>query len=708
MTARAENAMIESIPEPRRADVEGLSPDLELALARFRLLATLRLGWLEKLWSEEGAPSTRAAISHGEIEANLADRDSPQAESAWLGQDDSARGYSEALARIEQSLANDQTSRLAQIKTLFGLSVEESDLLQACVAVALDPSLARVCAYLQDHTGRAYVTEDLAARLFHYGRSSVWRAESALFRWELVSIKDMGAGEPRALACDLQIRDWLRGEHALDESLVGIARLHEPQAPLPSWPVRESVEFTNRTIHAESPDRLRFIISGARGSGRRTLAATISASLGLPLLVIEADQVDDAAWPRVFVRAQRHAYLERRALAWIGESLSRRPWAPGVPMFPLQFVICEPGHEPPPISELVERKVKMPALSIEERKQLWRDYIPASNEWPREELEALASSYRVHVGDIADAARARVAGTQEAVARVRLSARTRLGNLAQLLECPFDWDDLVVPAPMRETLQDIVFEARTRAAFWEQAHAQRMFPQGRGLMALMSGPPGTGKTMAAQVIAASLKHDLFRIDLSSVVSKYVGETSQNLERILSRAADMDAVLLFDEADAMFSKRVNEVRDAQDKFANTDAAYLLQAIEAFPGIAILTTNQKHNIDPAFIRRLRFVIDFEKPNVAQRLEIWTRVIGGLAGSERAEAMLSDLKVLAENIELTGAQIKFAVLGAMFIARRAGQSLEMAHVLRGLERELAKEGRALGSRDRQRMLRQEDAKR
>lgn len=704
MTARAENATMESIPEPQLGATGELSPELELLLARFRLLATLRLGWLEKLWSEEGAPSTRSAISQGEIEANLADRDSPQAEATWREQNESSRRYSVALADAEASLSSDQTSRLAQINTLFGLSVEESDLLQACAAVALDPSLARVCAYLQDHTGRAYVTEDLAARLFHYGRSSVWSAESALFRWELVSTKDMGAGEPRALACDPQIRDWLAGEHSLDESLVGVAQIYEPQAPLSSWPVRESVEFINRTIHGESPDRLRFTISGAHGSGRRTLAATISASLGLPLLVIEADQIDDVAWPRVFVRAQRHAYLERRALAWIGESLSRKPWAPGVPMFPLQFIICDAGHELPPISGVVERKMKMTALSIEERKQLWRDYIPASNEWPQEDFDALASSYRVHVGDIADAARARVASAPEAVERVRLSARTRLGNLAQLLECPFGWDDLVVPAPLRETLRDIVFEARTRAAFWEQEHARRMFPQGRGLMALLGGPPGTGKTMAAQVIAASLNHDLFRIDLSSVVSKYVGETSQNLERILSRAADMDAVLLFDEADAMFSKRVNEVRDAQDKFANTDAAYLLQAIESFPGIAILTTNQKHNIDPAFIRRLRFVIDFEKPNAAQRLEIWTKVIAGLAGSERADAMLDDLKMLAESIEVTGAQIKFAVLGAMFIAKRAGQTLEMTHVLRGLERELAKEGRALGTRDRTRMLRQE----
>lgn len=699
MTARAKGATKKKPSRLRLATAERLSPELEMLLTRFRLLATLRLGWLEKLWGEEAAPSAKEPISRGEIETNLADRDSPAAESLWLEKDPWARRYLASLKKIERTIAGEQ-SRLVAINTIFGLSKEDSDLLQACLAVALDPSLARVCAYLQDHTGRAYMTEDLAARIFHYGRSSVWSEESPLFRWELISTKDMGSGEPRAITCDPYIRDWLAGRDRLDELLVEVARRCEPRSPIGSRSIQETVGFINRALQGDSPSRLRLTIIGARGSGRRTLAANISAAVGLPLLVIDADQTDERDWPRIFLRAQRQAYLERRAVGWIGESLSKRLW-PAVPFFPLQFVFCDVGQELPAISELVERTVKVPPLAIEEREQLWRQYIPGSSKWPKGDLDSLAQTYRVHVGDIADAARARVADSAEAVKRVRQSARARLGNLAQLLECPFGWDDLVVPDVLRETLKDIVFEVRSRGAFWEQDNARCMFPQGRGLMALFSGPPGTGKTMAAQVIAARLQQDLFRIDLSSVVSKYVGETSQNLEKILSRAADMDAVLLFDEADAMFSKRVNEVRDAQDKFANTDAAYLLQAIESFPGIAILATNQKHNIDPAFIRRLRFVLAFEPPNAAQRLAIWTKVIGGLEGPDQVAAMRDDLQSLADSIEVTGAQIKFAILGAIFIARRARKSLETAHLFRGLERELAKEGRALGGRDRKRML-------
>lgn len=212
--------------------------------------------------------------------------------------------------------------------------------------------------------------------------------------------------------------------------------------------------------------------------------------------------------------------------------------------------------------------------------------------------------------------------------------------------------------------------------------------------------------MAAQVIAAELDLDLFRIDLSAVVSKYVGETSQNLERIFSRARHMDLVLLFDEADALFGKRT-EIKDAHDRFANTDTDYLLQAIEDYPGVALLSTNNKGNVDPAFIRRLRYVLEFPKPDAAQRLVIWRRLAAELAGSERLPATDSNgktldanLQTLATGLELTGAQIKYAVLTALFASEREGKPLGLKHLLRGVDRELMKEGRVLSERDRERL--------
>jgi len=418
------------------------------------------------------------------------------------------------------------------------------------------------------------------------------------------------------------------------------------------------------------------------------------------LLVVNSDEIEERDWRRAYMLAQRHAYMERTAIAWYGDTLARRPWPASLPPFPIQFVIVETGAELQPLDGVTERRVRVPGLTVEERSALWRIHLAGSGEWQPEQLQGLAERYRVQPGDIVAASAAGVKSPEDAGLRVREESRGRLGNLAQLLRCSFTWDDLVVPAALREALEDIVYEANHRAAFWEDAAVNRLFPQGQGLMALLSGPPGTGKTMAAQVMAASLGYDLFRVDLAGVVSKWVGETSQNFDRILRRAADMHAIILFDESDAIFSKRT-DVHDAQDKFVNTDSAFLLQAIETYPGIALLATNQKSNIDPAFIRRLRYVLEFCKPDVAQRLEIWRKLVGGVAGEERRSALDPALRVLAESVDATGAQIKFATLGAVFAAKRDGSPIELRHLLRGLEREIAKEGRGLDQRERKRIL-------
>lgn len=676
--------------------------EAELVLARFRVLARRRTAWLQELWREEGERGGRLAVTHAEIAAHLADRDSPAAEAERLRSASEAAMWEEELAQIEVGLAESGPARLAHLAQVFGLSAAESDLLQCCLAVALDPSLARVCAYLQDHAGRPFVTEEFAARLYGHGRCGMWSASSPLFRYELIDVREGSAGEPRALLCDPQIRDWVLGRSGLDETLVGLAQVAAPCTPLASWPIGETAEFVQRVLDGNGPSRVRVRLSGARGSGRRTFAAVLCAQLGLPLLVIETDAIDDANWRRVFMRAQRHAYLQGCALAWTGESVSRRPWPHGLPPFPVQFVICEPGQELPPAPGVIERNVTLPVPATAEREALWLEHLPLSKTWPQKDLRELVEQHRFLPGDIASAGNSGAGDARQASRHARESSRAHLGQLAQRLECPFTPDDLVVSDHLREILRDIEFEARHRLPFWDRPEAQRLFPQGRGLLALFSGPPGTGKTMAAQVLAAGLDYDLYRINLATVVSKWVGETSQNLERILTRAAGMDAILLFDEADALFSKRASEVRDAQDRFANTDTAYLLQAIESYPGIALLTSNQKKVIDPAFLRRLRFVIEFPKPDVAQQEQLWYKAIEGLAGAKTLESCAPVLPMLARSVEATGAQIKNAVLGALFIAQREKVPLSPSQLLRGLEREISKEGRGLGPSERERILR------
>jgi hypothetical protein len=667
--------------------------DIQLAIDRFRLRARRRVAWVEHLWNQSRA-GDRDAVSAALAQV-LDDRDSPAEETAFLGSD-------RELSAIERELDSLQDSRLKRLSSTLGLSGADRDLFEACIAVALDPELGRVCGFLNGHPARTYVTEPVAARLYQLGRHGSWTAESAVYRWQLAHVSESGPAEPAGLRCDEQIREWLIGNETLDADLIGVVALQPILDPLRSWPLETTAAAAQAMVRRG--DRLQITVRGPSGSGRRSFAAVVAARLGLSLLTVSADQTEDARWRIAFERIQRHAFLEKSAIAWIGDSLTRRTWPSTTPAFPLEFVICELGQRVTALPDFVNRTVTIPALSATDRKRLWSAYIPEVAKWPENEFADLNERYRVTPGDIDAASKNPEHSAAEIRKSVQRSTRARLGGLATFLPCPFSWDDLVIDEGTRETLKDIAYEAAHRSAFWEQLSARRLFPQGRGLTALFSGPPGTGKTMSAQVIAAALRFDLARVDLAMVVSKFVGETSQNLEKIFRRARDSNTILLFDEADAVFAKRSDEIRTAQDRFANTDAAYLLQAIESYPGVALLSTNQKGNIDPAFFRRLRFVVDYLKPDAGQRLLIWRKIVGELLGEETLRVAAPALAKIAESVEVTGAQIKNAVLGAIFMCKRAGEPFGARHIARSLHRELSKHGRALGAREQERLSRHE----
>ena len=672
-------------------------PILELVLRRIQLRAKRRIAWLRKLWQEEGDSGGQLAVTHAEIDTYLENRDSQKAEFAWYASDDNANQLNQELVKIEAKIAAEKNSRFAKLHQTFELNQEESDLFQLCLAIKLDPSLARIYAYLHDHAARGYATEELALRLFGYGHNSLLKTDSSLLRWKFITEKEAAPGEPSLLKCDPFIAQWLLGHEGMDESLTAIAMYYLPKPPLKNWPVKSTTDYLKRMLK-EKTKRVRFSIVGPPGCGRRTFAAIICSKFKMRLFTIDSDLAEN--WYPVFVHAQRQALLDNCGIAWYGEKALRQTWSQRILNVPLQFMICEKSEKPIPGNGLIDSTIKMPEFSISEQQGLLKRFIPVSQTWNKEELNNLVAQHRMNIGDISALVERDVQLLSEASDVIRESARYKLGKLAQLLECPFEWDDLVLPKFLTEVLTDFVFEARERKQFWEKENARRLFPQGRGLIALFSGPSGTGKTMAAQVIAADLGLDLFRIDLSAVVSKYVGETSQNLERILSRAEHLDIVLLFDEADALFGKRT-EVKDAHDRFANTDTNYLLQAIENYGGIALLSSNKKENIDTAFIRRLRYVLEFPKPDAKQRKLIWTKVAGKLIKRKHLGKLKRDLAILANDVEMTGAQIKFVILSSLFIAKQDNKPLAMKHMMRGLDRELMKEGRTLSGRERERLI-------
>jgi hypothetical protein len=693
----------------RPASLDGSAPDALQAGAlaavnlRVRLLARRRLLWIEQLFS-----ANPDDIRGRDIGALLDDADDPATEAEFCAGFTDLNGE---IAANEDALEADTESRLATLRQTFALSPLDTDILHVCLAHAADPSLGRLFAYLHDDATRPYPTAQLIARLCGHGRFLRWSPSSALRRWRFVSDGTENASasgeldQTLPLTLDPLARDWLAGDDPLDPNLMRVTSPIPPLEPLPEWDVDTVASFAARSLSADrSLTVIAHVIAPPR-SGRRTFAANVAARMGMPLLYIDAARIAYEDWETVFIHAQRHAFMNRCALAWGlgGDLTAHRVWTNSIAHFPVQFIIREAGQPAATIPDAVETMIALPAPRYETRRALWEAVAPAARlTGGREALDDLAMRRSARVGDIAAAARVSAAqgGSVPAMAdALKQAQRDLLGDLAQPLESPFVWNDLVIHRTQREALLDFVHETRDRAAFWDNPDARRLFPQGRGLVALFSGVSGTGKTMAAQVVAADLGLDLYRIDLSTVVSKYVGETERNIQQILTRAEHMDVVLFFDEADSLFARRT-EVKDAHDRFANTETNHLLQAIEQYGGVALLATNRKANIDPAFIRRLRYVIEFAKPDADQRLILWTRFVTALGGADAVRRVMPLLHRLAAEVDVTGAQIKYAVLAAVFAARRDDAPLDGPHLLRGLDRELSKEGRALNERDHARL--------
>jgi len=263
--------------------------------------------------------------------------------------------------------------------------------------------------------------------------------------------------------------------------------------------------------------------------------------------------------------------------------------------------------------------------------------------------------------------------------------------MARKITPRYTWFDIVLPDDQLTLLHEIVATVRGRSLVLEEWGVGRKLASSPGVTMLFSGPPGTGKTMAAEVITAELSLDLYKIDLSTIVSKYIGETEKNLERIFSEAQSSNAILFFDEADAIFGKR-SEVKDAHDRYANIEISYLLQRMEAYNGVTILATNLRANLDEAFTRRLQFAVDFPFPDESYRLRIWQTLLPPGVPSEPG----LDFELLARRFKLAGGNIRNILVSAAYLAASDGGRLGMKHLLHGTRRELQKMGRLVSEKD------------
>ena len=576
-------------------------------------------------------------------------------------------------------------SRLRELVELFGLDAFDIDVVAALWTAAYSPAWrAEIAAH--DAEARYLTVKAVAAAFGHAPRVRL-ASESPLLAWRFVDEHPLVDGTA-ALSPDPHLVAWLEGRTELDRALVGKVALLAPRFVLPSWEIAARARRVHEIVTAGKRARVR--ISGIDAASAWSCAAAIANALGFLALCVQGTRLDDDAHERA-VRVQRLAFLDRRVPCWPASG-GACAWPAEITPFPIQIVV---GSEPLGADDrFCDVDVTLRDPDAAERRQLWLEAARAPT-WPAGALDEIAMRYDATGGEIMRVAATDPEDVEAAVTRLHEYTARDLEGLAQRLDCPFAWEDLVLPPSVLERLEDVAFEAGERARLWSQPEALRLYPQGRGLVALLFGPPGTGKTMAAQVIAAALGLQLLRVDISRVLSKWVGETAQHLQKVLSSQCSRRAVLLFDEADALFGKRIEEARQAQDHFINMDIGHLMVALESYTGVVLLATNLRSNLDAAFVRRIRHSIEFPMPDARARAAIWSRVFAALFGSLRATEA-EDAIARVARIEASGAQIKNAALSTAFAVRKRGCAVDAKLLGAMLARELAKDGSGMSARE------------
>lgn len=651
---------------------------------RVRLRAARRVAWLRHLWTSGAYESDRGmTISHSDVDRMITDgRVLAAAESEFYAEDSTARAMRSEIERADKACADNQ--ELSRLRTAFELTSPELDLLQLAAAVAIEPGLSRVFGYLEDGVDPAPATVQLAASLFEWPSVDVYPEAGELERWRLVQ-KHADDRSPRGgVVVDPHICGQLIGLTALDPALGLGARLIVPPSDAPClFPqlLAEMEEFAAK--QAGTPTQIELI--GSAGGGRSVLAAQFAARLGRDLVAVDAGELlgheltSDAARDRV-IRVWREARLRDGIPFWRhSDKVDLRLLAP-TGLADISIVGLE-GRRQSPAGLFARRSFRVPSLTRQDRIRLWSATTVAP-------VPRVVREWTLTPAEIVQATTVAAAGEAAVTDVCRAVIRDESAELLVELPTPFGWDDIVLAIPTLKHLLEFEAQARLRWSVYEEWGFGRLWPLGRGVSALFSGPSGSGKTMAAQVVARSLGMDLYRIDLAGVVNKYIGETEKRLRQVFDGCERANVVLLFDEADALFGQRT-QVKDAHDRFANIEIDYLLQRMEQFDGIAILATNRKGDLDKAFVRRLRFIVDFMQPQEEEREILWRRALPETAPSGEPLLDEIDWKFLANRIVMSAADIKLAALAAAFQARRNEERIGMKHLLAASRRELAKVG-------------------
>ena len=646
--------------------------------------------WQAETWSDANQRYLSAALAS--VRARLERYIGAQDGAAPDGSDDSAETGDDLTPDAAMMSTPPALETLA---ATFGLSPFERDVLLLCAGVELDSRFAPLCAQAQHDAARTYATFSLALAALEGAHWSALNPDGPLRHWRMVEVGPANALTASPLRVDERVLHYLLGVQHLDERLAGFVRSADGTAhgELSASQVALAEQAAAAWAQTREGDRLPVIqLCGEDRGGQIAVAGAACGLLGLSLYVLPAltlpvDPREHEALARLWMR---EAALSRSALLVdCGEleltdpgreaAVSRLIEGAGSPLFVA-------GRERRTAQSRLMLTFEVSRPSTTEQRTLWERGLGDAAVGLNGSLELLVGHFSLHGPAIhaacvqaLGATRAQAAGPGDARPleaalweACRVQARPRLENLAQRIEPAARWDDLVLPETQRQILREISVHVCQRMKVHETWGFAARSTRGLGISVLFAGASGTGKTMAAEVLANELNLDVYRIDLSQVVSKYIGETEKNLRRVFDAAEGCGAILLFDEADALFGRR-SEVKDSHDRYANIEVSYLLQRMESYRGLAILTTNMRDALDPAFLRRIRFVAQFPFPDAGQRAEIWRRVFPADTPTEGL-----DMTRLAR-LNIAGGNIRNIAIYAAFLAADANEPVRMAHLLR-----------------------------
>lgn len=606
-----------------------------------------------------------------------------------LGDDGDAAALTTAVSEARDAMP--APAAIDVLAETFELSAFERDVLLLCAGAEMDGRLAARLATTST-SARGRVSFGLALGALDDPHWSAITPVRPLRRWRLVEVDDSAGLVCGALRIDERVLHYLAGVNYLDARVRSFVRpaLGVSVMPDSRRALVDAIRVAFETADTKAVPLI--MLTGDDASGQADLAFAVSASLGLELYVARAEDLpsDHVELERLTTLWEREAQLLSSALLVLAgdEPPSRVVTRAMESLGGLVFLAA-----PRPLSlERAAFRVVVDKPGALEQRELWRLALGGAADGLNGTLDSIAGQFRLSARAIHDAGAQLAAGgaegdraTEVMWTTCRSLARPQLDELAQRIEPVATWDDLVLHDPQMSALRRISTQVRHRMRVYEDWGFARSSGRGLGISALFTGDSGTGKTMAAEVLARELSLDLYRIDLSAVVSKYIGESEKNLRRVFDAAEESGAVLLFDEADALFGKR-SEVKDSHDRYANIEVSYLLQRMESYRGLAILTSNMRTALDVAFLRRIRFVIHFPFPDQELREAIWRRVF-----PPRMPLDGIDFPKLAQ-LNASGGSIRNIALNAAFAAAETGAALSMAQLLEAARHDAGKRERQL----------------